>query len=110
LHQLGNLKLMETIAAAIRPAPMLDAIRKVAAAAAIAVPIAVGGAASPALARTGAPSAAVRAGDNIQVTVHLTVNALGDAAAAGSEITRTLEQEIPKIMARWKSKKDRREF
>ena len=56
LREFQNLRIVETIAESFQPAPMLAAIRRVAAAAAVTMPMMIGGAAMPAAGALSSPS------------------------------------------------------
>jgi hypothetical protein len=90
------LRIVETIAQAIEPAPMLAAIRRVAAITAIAVPMVLGTAAMPAA----AASPAARSG-TAGVVVNLTMNYTMPSGASGEDFVKLAREhgrEVAKIV------------
>jgi TP901 family phage tail tape measure protein len=110
LRDLNRIRFVETIAQSIRPGPMIDAIRKVAAASAIAIPMAIGGGAGQVMARTGGPSI-VGSGVTVNVTVNYTI-APGAASTAG-DFRKLLEDHadtIGKVVARQVARTERLKY
>jgi len=93
LVDLHRVRIVETIAAAIKPAPMIAAMRRVAQVAAVAVPLAIAAPMAPALASAGgaAPAATGRAPIVVNVEQHVTVNATGDARDAAAQVIAALD-------------------
>ncbi|MGH7914880.1 MAG: hypothetical protein ACREPW_09555, partial [Candidatus Binataceae bacterium] len=92
LHQLNRLHIVETIAATIKPAPMLAAIRRVAQVAAIAVPMAIG---APSMAGAMSPAAAGGHATVINYAPQVTVHAAGgDAATLKRAVLDALREHV----------------
>lgn len=90
LRDLNRVRIVETIAETIRPAPVLTAIRRVAAATAIAAPMIVG-AGAPAIAGAAMPASAA-ATVVVNYSPRITINAAGgDAAAMRRAVMDALE-------------------
>jgi TP901 family phage tail tape measure protein len=102
LRGFHNLRIVETIAQAIEPAPMLAAIRRVAAVTAISMPMMIGSAAMPAI----ASSPAARGGAApVVVSVNITYNVAGggtgdDFVKSAKEHGRELARVVEEILNR----------
>jgi Phage-related minor tail protein len=109
LRDLHRVRIVQTIAESIKPAPMTAAIRRVAAAAAIAVPIAIGGAAMPAMA---APMG--RTGSVVySPTVNVHVTGGGDPAAIRAAVLDALRghgYELVNVIDRERERRGRARF
>jgi TP901 family phage tail tape measure protein len=96
LRDLGHVKIVETIAQSIRPGPMLQAIRRTAAVAAIAVPMAIGAGAMPAAATTTRAEVPVVVNLNVSYTINGVES--GDLKKVlekhGYELAETLNREL----------------
>lgn len=100
LRNLDRVRIVETIANTIKPAPMVHAIRRVAAAA-IAAPLMVGMAAGPAIASGGRQSASSAAPVVINVTYAPVINGAGSpdewakaAKAHADELMRIIDEKM----------------
>lgn len=115
LHELNRVRILQTIAGSVRPAPMVEAIRRVAQVAAIAVPMAI---AAPAGAALAAPAFAgsLRAGASAAaapVTIHYTVNINGGSVASGDDLRRALDEhahDLVSIIGRELATRNRTKF
>ena len=87
LHDLNKIRIIETIAETMRPAPMLAAIRRVAAMTAIALPMAIGSAAVPAIASpaSGGASAA-------PIVINITYAPVINGAGTADEFEKSAEK------------------
>jgi hypothetical protein len=105
LRDLNRVRIVETIADSIRPAPMLSAIRRVAMVTALAAPMMVG---------AGAPAIAAGArGGTPAVVINYTVNISGAAAGDAASFKRALDKhgrDLVDIMNRELDKRSRTEF
>jgi TP901 family phage tail tape measure protein len=108
LREFHNLRIVETIAAAIEPAPMLAAIRRVAAVTAIALPMAIGTAAMPAGAASPAGESGVAG-----IVVNLTMNYTMPSGASGEDFVKLAREhgrEVAKIVEEILERKARVKF
>jgi TP901 family phage tail tape measure protein len=108
LRDLNRVRIVETIAESMRPAPMLAAIRRVALVTAVAAPMMIG-AGMPAM----AAGAGAARGVVINYAPQITVNGGGDAAATRRELRKALEADrdnLLKIIDAAMAKRARTEF
>ncbi len=110
LHDLNRVHLVETIAATMKPAPMLAAIRRVAQVTAVAMPMMIGAPAIP-FAAPGAPGGSASAVS--PVIIHYTVNIQGSSIANGDDLKRALDahaHDLVRTINREREKRDRTKF
>jgi hypothetical protein len=108
LREFHNLRIVETIAQAIEPAPMLAAIRRIAAVTAIALPMAIGTAAMPAAAASSAAGSGVAG-----VVVNVTMNYTMPTGASGEDFVKLAREhgrEVAKIVEEILERKARTKF
>jgi TP901 family phage tail tape measure protein len=109
LRDLHRVRIVQTIAESIKPAPMADAIRRVAQVAAVAVPLAIGGAVVPAMA---APMGRAGGGGSV-VNVYYHVEIKGAAAMDGHELRRALSAhayDLVSVIDRERERRGRARF
>ena len=114
LRDLHRVRIVQTIAETMRPAPMVAAMRRVAAATALSIPVALSAAAAPALAMA-APSAAPGHTTviNYAPVINIDAKVAADEAALRrqmGDILREHSHELAQIAAREKAKRARLEF
>jgi hypothetical protein len=104
LHELGRITIAETIAECIKPAPILAAAYRTAAAVAIAAPL-MASAAMPAIAASGAPGSAGGAG--IVINAPLTINGAGLSEDQLMRVLKSHAYELKKIVDGERTKRER---
>lgn len=113
LRNLDRVRIVETIADTIKPAPMIHAIRRVAMAAAVAAPMMIGTAAGPAIASS---SAAQRSSGGVTMNYapHVELQVIGGDAAAIKKIVldalREHKDEVERLLASVRERKERLSF
>jgi TP901 family phage tail tape measure protein len=107
LHDLNKVRIVETIAQTIQPAPMLAAIRRVAAVTAIAAPMMIGVGAMPAMAA--GPAGARAAPIVVNVTYAPVINGAGSADEF-EQSARKHARELARIIEEVLARKDRTKF
>ena len=108
LHELGRITIAETIADNIRPAPVLAAIRRTAAAAAIASTTIVAGVGGPAMAGGGSPG--VGGGVVINAPITIVAPAGADVSAFEKSVMKALEHhryELSRLLDKQSAQKQR---
>jgi TP901 family phage tail tape measure protein len=96
LRDLHRVRIVQTIAESIKPAPMAEAIRRVAQVAAIAVPLEIGGAVAPAM---GAPMGRAGGAVVVNYSPQITVNGVGgDSGAVHSTVLSALRQHSHELV------------
>jgi hypothetical protein len=110
LQDFDRVRIVETIAQAIQPAPMLAAIRRVVAVAAVAMPMMIGGAAMPAAGAISSPAGAVV----LNYAPHVEVYAPGaDAATIERAVMEALEKnrrEVYRMLEQMAGRRERTRF
>lgn len=115
LHELNQVRLVETIAATIKPAPMLEAIHRVAQVAAIAIPMIIAAPAMSLAAPVPARNGAVPGGAPVinyapQVTIHAVGGDPGAIKRAVLEALRESINEVHRILDNHNSSRARTNF